>query len=167
MTKEQLIKLLSGKIKMIRAEMGYTQEQMAEVLGISKKTLVQIEKGRTKASWTTLVALVALHPDSLTIQSILGEEPMEIIEMAAHSILERPKGRTLGGKLWWAEIVREGDYILQQNMISMHYRILDIDHTRWYSTFDEEEALARLSDLSKSVDWDRRMNPDSKKTITL
>lgn len=167
MTKEQLIQLLSGKIKLVRTEMGYTQEQMAEVIGISKKTLVQIEKGRSKASWTAIVALVALHPDSLTIQSILGEEPMEIIEMAAHSILERPKGRTLGGKLWWTEIQREGDYILQQNMISMHYRILDIDHIRWYSTFDEEEALARLSDLSKSVDWDRRLSHNSKKTISL
>lgn len=167
MTKEQLIHLLSGKIKIIRTEMGYTQEQMAEVIGISKKTLVQIEKGRTKASWTAIVALVALHRDSITIQSILGEEPLDIIEMAAHSILERPKGRTLGGKIWWKEIDQDGDYILQQNMISMHYRILNVDHIRWYSTFDEEEARTRLSDLSKSVDWDRHISSNSKKGISL
>ncbi|WP_160032654.1 helix-turn-helix transcriptional regulator [Paenibacillus sp. An7] len=167
MTKEQLIQLLSGKIKLVRKEMGYTQEQMAEVLGISKKTLVQIEKGRSKASWTAVVALVALHPESLTIQSILGEEPMEIIEIAAHSILERPKGRTLGGKLWWNEIKQEGDYILQQNMISMHYRILDTTHIRWYSTFDQDEAHARLTDLANSVDWDRRVSHDPKKSVSL
>ncbi|PFB11956.1 helix-turn-helix domain-containing protein, partial [Bacillus cereus] len=42
MNKELIIELISMKIKLIRTEKGYTQDKMAEVLGISKKTLVQI-----------------------------------------------------------------------------------------------------------------------------
>ena len=57
MDKQEVIDLLSSKMKLIRVEKGYTQDKMAEVLGISKKTLVQIEKERTQANWTQVVAL--------------------------------------------------------------------------------------------------------------
>jgi DNA-binding XRE family transcriptional regulator len=45
MDKQEVINLLSSKMKLIRIEKGYTQDKMAEVLGISKKTLVQLKKG--------------------------------------------------------------------------------------------------------------------------
>ncbi len=37
LNKELTIELISTKIKLIRTEKGYTQDKMAEVLGISKK----------------------------------------------------------------------------------------------------------------------------------
>jgi DNA-binding XRE family transcriptional regulator len=46
MNKNEFIKLLDGKLKLIRTEYGLTQDKMASVLGISKKTLVEIEKNR-------------------------------------------------------------------------------------------------------------------------
>lgn len=49
MDKEYITELISSKLRLIRAESGYTQEKMANVLGMSKKTLVQIEKGRSAA----------------------------------------------------------------------------------------------------------------------
>ncbi|WP_430785490.1 helix-turn-helix transcriptional regulator [Virgibacillus flavescens] len=84
MDQKNVIQILSSKIKLVRVEYNYTQDQMATVLGISKKTLVQIEKKRIKASWTTIVALCALFRESDTIQSVVGENVMECIETLAH-----------------------------------------------------------------------------------
>ena len=52
MDKEYVIQLISLRIRMIRLEKGYSQDKMASIMGISKKTLVQIEKERVQAGWT-------------------------------------------------------------------------------------------------------------------
>ncbi|MEB6549238.1 helix-turn-helix domain-containing protein [Heyndrickxia sporothermodurans] len=148
MNKEQVIELISNKTRLIRVEKGYSQEKMAEIIGISKKTLVQIEKGRTLAGWTNTVAVCALFRDSEVLQSVLGDEPLEVIETIAHNNVDRPKSKSMGGKVWWKEIAKKGEFRLQQNMISQHYRILDDDHVRWFSTFDLEEATSRLNELT-------------------
>jgi Predicted transcriptional regulators len=44
MGKKQFVKLMDEKLKLIRTEYGLTQDKMALILGISKKTLIEIEK---------------------------------------------------------------------------------------------------------------------------
>jgi len=149
MDKEQLRIQVSEKIKLIRVEFGYTQSKMAEVLGLSKKTLVQIEKGRTIAGWTTVVAVCALFQDSEVLKGVLGDAPLEIVETIAHHQVERPVGNTLGGKVWWTTLKEKEDFLLQQNMVSKHYRIIDNQFDRWFSTFEEEEAYRRFEELGK------------------
>lgn len=148
MNKEQVIELISGKIRLIRLEKGYSQEKMADVMGMSKKTLVQIEKGRTLSGWANVIAVCALFRDSEVLQSLLGDEPLEIIETIAHNGIDRPKEKTLGGKFWWKEIETRGGFIMQQNLISNHYRILDEDNYRWFSSFDKDETMKRLYELN-------------------
>ncbi len=121
---------------------------MAELLGISKKTLVQIEKDRTLPGWNTVVALTALFHQSEVLQNSLGDEPLEVIRLVTFEHAEEPYNRTLGGKVWWKEIRTAGTYTLQQNLISKHFRILDEQRFRWISTFDEGEALKRLEELA-------------------
>jgi hypothetical protein len=36
-------------------------------------------------------------------------------------------------------------------MISQHYRIIDDDDYRWFSSFDKEETLRQLEKLSESM----------------
>jgi DNA-binding XRE family transcriptional regulator len=48
---------------------------MAEIQGISKKTLVQIEKGRQEAGWSQVVAVWALFQESQILQHVLGGDP--------------------------------------------------------------------------------------------
>ncbi|MED4814324.1 transcriptional regulator [Bacillus atrophaeus] len=130
-------------------ERGYTQEKMSEVLGISKKTLVQIEKERTLAGWAHVVAVCALFKNSEVLQSVLGDEPLEVIETVAHRSIDRPKGKTMGGKVWWREMKAKGDFRLQQNLISQHYRILDSYDDLWFSTFEKRDAIERLDELAQ------------------
>lgn len=148
MNKETVIDLISKNARLIRLERGYSQEKMATVLGISKKTLVQIEKERTSIGWTNAVVVCALFKDSQILKHILGEEPFEVIETLAHDGMNTPKVKTLGGKMFWNEIAKKGKFRVQQNVISQHFRILDDSEYRWYSTFEEEEAMNHFYELT-------------------
>ncbi|BCB02877.1 helix-turn-helix transcriptional regulator [Bacillus sp. KH172YL63] len=147
MTKEEIILIISEKLRLIRTEAGYTQDKMASVIGISKKTLVQIEKGRVMAGWTAAIAICALFKDSETLTTSLGGEPLEVIEIIAREGIDYRKEKTLGGKIWWKDLKRHHEYILQQNMFSQHFRILDAENYRIYSTFDETSAYTRFDEL--------------------
>lgn len=149
MNKETVIDLISKNVRLIRLEKGYSQEKMATVLGISKKTLLQVEKERTSIGWTNAVVVCALFKDSQILEHILGEEPFEVIETLAHDGMNTPKVKTLGGKMFWNEIAKKGKFRVQQNVISQHYRILDGSDYRWYSTFEEEEVMNRFYELTK------------------
>ncbi|MDR1431401.1 MAG: helix-turn-helix domain-containing protein, partial [Propionibacteriaceae bacterium] len=52
MNRESFIASCDDKVKLVRVEYGLTQDTMSHILGISKKTLVDIEKGRRSLGWT-------------------------------------------------------------------------------------------------------------------
>jgi DNA-binding XRE family transcriptional regulator len=147
MTQDEIVDLLTGKIKLVRTELGYTQDKMADILGISKKTLVQIEKGRIKASWTVVVALCALFRNSEILYNSLGGDPLDVMEVVVHEYVAPPKEKTWGGHVWWKEVQSQKGCRLQQNVISQHYRILDDKNHRIYSSFDEKEARERFKEI--------------------
>ncbi|WP_054753199.1 helix-turn-helix transcriptional regulator [Piscibacillus salipiscarius] len=74
MNEQELVKVLSSKIKLVRSEFKYNQDEMASILGISKKTIVQIEKDRQLASWPVIVTFASIFRDSSIIQQEFGEE---------------------------------------------------------------------------------------------
>ncbi len=147
MEKEEFINLISEKMKLVRTEQSYSQDKMSEILGISKKTLVQIEKRRTVANWTTVVAFCALFNQSQLLISTIGDNPIDFVQLIARENGSMPKEKTMGGKIWWKEIEYKGDFRLQLNLISNHYRILDQDDYRWHSSFNKEESITRLNEL--------------------
>ncbi|MFC0189685.1 helix-turn-helix transcriptional regulator [Fictibacillus aquaticus] len=149
MNKEDVIELLWPKVKLVRTEKGYTQDKMSEVLGISKKTLVQIEKDRLQPGWTLIAAMCAIFRQSEILRAALGGDPVDVIEVVSHSHVNSVKEKTWGGHVWWRELKREGTYRLQQNLISQHYRILNNNDYRVYSSFDEKEARERLTELAE------------------
>ena len=149
MNQQQLIELISLKLRVVRLEKEYSQQKMADVLGLSKKTLIQIEKGRAAASWTAVIAVCALFRDSDVLQAVVGGDPLEVLEAIAHNGIDRRMDQSMGGKVWWRELETKGRFRLQQNLISQHFRILDEEHYRWYSSFDEDEAWHRLDELSR------------------
>ncbi|MET4560475.1 helix-turn-helix transcriptional regulator [Lysinibacillus parviboronicapiens] len=141
MNREQLITLVTEKLKLIRTEKALTQDQMSDLLGLSKKTLVQIEKGRIETGWTTAVAVCALCRDSTVLQHELGGDPLEVVDLIANHGTLQPKEKTMGGYIWWKNLSERNGYRLQQNVISNHYRILDTNNYRLLSSFDEQIAM--------------------------
>jgi DNA-binding XRE family transcriptional regulator len=149
LTRDEIIDIVSDKIRLIRLESEYTQDKMAEIIGLSKKTLVQIEKGRVKAGWSTVVTVCALFRESETVRHLFGNEALEVLETVAREDIEFRKERTLGGKVWWKELNRKEGFILQQNIISQHFRIIDQEDYRIYSSFDEDAAVLRFQEISR------------------
>jgi DNA-binding XRE family transcriptional regulator len=151
MKKDDLIKIITEKLRLIRTEHNFSQEKMADILGLSKKTLVQIEKGRTDANWTTVIAVCSLFSTSEILKTSLGDDSLEVVKTLTFGETSHPKDKTFGGRIWWKTISEKKCFKLQQNHISQHFRILDNEDYRWYSTFDKKDALKRLNELADEI----------------
>lgn len=81
-----------------------------------------------------------------------GGEPLEVLEVVAREDVDYRKEKTMGGKIWWKEVNKDDGFILQQNIITHHFRILDEDYYRIYSTFDENQAKQRMNELLSQQD---------------
>lgn len=147
MTKDTFISEMDRQVKLVRTEYGLTQESMAKVLGISKKTLVEIEKGRSSLGWTGAVALVSIFSDSQVLSGLLGGEAGDMVRALAFQDLHPQYPRTMGGRVWWRFVETVGPYTIQQNLISQHYRALDREDGRVCSSFDLEEVQTHLREL--------------------
>lgn len=101
------------------------------------------------ANWPTVVTISALFRETETVQYLFGNEPLEVLETVARDGIDYRKEKTLGGKIWWREVATKNGFILQQNILSQHYRILDDEYFRIFSSMDEEASLERFNELAK------------------
>ena len=150
MERAEFISIMNQKIKLIRTEFDLTQEKMAEAIGISKKTLVEIEKGRNSLSWSAAVAAAVIFADSGILADAFGGETSDLIKVIALNGLDAkfPSQQTMGGRVWWQDIKESKGYRIQQNIISRHYRILDAEDKRYFSSFDKKEIEKKLNELT-------------------
>lgn len=148
MVRDEFIENCNRIEKLIRTEFGYSQEIMAHTLGISKKTLVEIEKGRSSLGWTASVALCTLFADSEVAAASFGGNPQDLIQALAFTDQSRIYPKTMGGYVWWKDLNTANGYRLQQNLVSKHYRILDGENRRVASSFDYGETLMHFNRIS-------------------
>lgn len=142
MTRAEFVAGIDSQEKLVRTEYGFTQEKMALLLGLSKKTLVEIEKGRSSLGWTGAVTLCALFSDSQVLQNAYGGELTDILQALAFGEAPQPPRPTMGGRVWWRTVREENGRRIQQNVISGHYRILNESDGRLFSSFDKDTVKA-------------------------
>lgn len=147
MNRKEFVDMMDKKIKLIRAENNFTQDKMAEMLGISKKTLIEIEKGRISMGWTCAVAVSMIFSNSEILNSLFGGEMASIIQSLAFDKSHIEYEKTLGGIIWWQDVVKEGEYRIQQNIITKWYRILDEDNRKVCSSSEYDYITRRLDEL--------------------
>ena len=139
MNREKLIEICNRKVKFVRTEFSFSQEKMAVVLGISKKTLVEIEKGRSSLGWTGSVAFCTIFEDSQTLIETFQGRVKQIILDNAFEGCDQKMQASLGLGIWW-HVVRESEkHIIYQNVISQHYRLVSKDGVVMGSSFELEE----------------------------
>ena len=151
MKKDAFIAEMNHQVKLVRTEYGLTQEAMAKALGLSKKTLVEIEKGRASLGWMGAVAFSSIFSASRVLSGVLGGDAGDMILALAFEDLKPTYPQTMGGKIWWQTVEPHGSIRIQQNIISQHYRALDDRDGRICSSFDLEtvrqKVLECLGDL--------------------
>lgn len=146
-TKQSLTEIISKKMRLLRSEYNFSQEKMSEVLGLSKKTLVQIEKDRVLASWTVVVAVCGIFRESEILKMTVGEDPLSIVEAISFDKLSIPKNSTGGGRMFWRTVKQEKQFRVQKHLLSGHLRVIDGNDKRWYSSFDESFITEKFENL--------------------
>ncbi len=150
MDKTTFVKIMDDKMKLIRTEYGLTQDKMAVILGISKKTLIEIEKNRKSLGWNGAVTLASIFSDSTLLRDALGGDISGMIISMAFKDLEVDYPKTWGGRVWWKTIQEADGYRIQQNLLSHHYRILDQENRRLFASFSLEDTRAVMDEIQKS-----------------
>ena len=151
MTRTEFINKCNEKLKLVRTEYNYSQDRFAHILGLSKKTIVEIEKGRSSLGWNGSVALCAIFGNSEILAAVFGGKPTDIIMALAFDGNEPIYPKTMGGKVWWKNIREESGYTIQQNIISQHYRILNGENRRICSSFDFAAIETRFEALTSKL----------------
>lgn len=137
MTKEKLTHTVSQSLRLIRNEYHVSQDVFSEMIGITKKTLVQIEKDRSLASWSVVIAVVMLFKDSQILKMNLNDDPPQVLLSIVFDSVELPKSQTMGGKMFWRTIKSTSGFKMQQNYFSGHYRIVDGLGRRFISSYQK------------------------------
>ena len=70
-TKKKLIDALTNELKVLRAKIGITQQELADRLGVSRQTYGMIESKTQNMTWSHFLALVFLFKNNEDTAKIL------------------------------------------------------------------------------------------------
>ena len=146
MNKQDLIKIVSQNMKLLRAEYNYSQQAMANTIGLSKKTYIQIEKERLLLSWTATCASCAVFRNSKLLGMALGEDPASLVETLAHEDCYTYEDIDNRNYLFWDVILENSDYSIQKNVITERYKIVDKNGKNVFSSFSLDKVNAVYND---------------------
>ncbi|MBR6336133.1 MAG: transcriptional regulator [Ruminococcus sp.] len=149
MTREEFIKKTDEQLRLVRTEYALTQESMAGCLGLSKKTLVGIEKGRCSLGWTGAAALCSLFSQSTVLQNTFGGDMQDMLKALAFEKVTPKYPKTMGGRVWWQETQQGDGWHIQQNYISRHYRLLTDDDRHVFSSFELDKVKAAAEEFER------------------
>ena len=144
--RDEFIAVCDEKLRLVRAEADLTQEHMAHAVGISKKTLVDIEKGRRSLGWSGAVTLCAVFTSSSVLADTFGGSPVEMVPTLARTGESSPEASS---GPWWETVATNDNFIIEQNTISQHYRLLTQDRRKVGASFDIDDLMAVFSGQAK------------------
>ena len=77
---------MENNLPMLRAKLGLTQKDLADIIGVSAFTILAIEKGQRKMTWNTFLSLLLVFMNNdqskkiLNALNILDDQLMNFIE---------------------------------------------------------------------------------------
>ncbi len=121
MTRESFIALCDRKEKLVRNELGYSQEKMSSLLGVSKKTLVEIEKWRSSLGWQGACTLCTLFQNTREITLTFGTDIPALLQAMTEDAAFLPPVESPHAQ--WIPILDLGENKIEQNTASQLYRL--------------------------------------------
>src|SRR5699024_4426092 len=58
--KEHLISILTEELPVLRARVGLSQDELSNIIGISRQTYSSVETGKRKMSWNVFLSLLLM-----------------------------------------------------------------------------------------------------------
>lgn len=90
--KNELIKNMSDNLKVLRSKLRLKQAELAEKVGISRQTYLEIENGKRIMQWNTFVALLAVFRTDSSTGDLLNH--FKIYSPALGKYLISPENNT-------------------------------------------------------------------------
>lgn len=87
--KEKLIVNLTANLPILRAKANFTQAKLAEIIGISRQTLVAIENNKRQMSWSTFLSCLLVFQNNPETKQLLNFYDISSDELKA--CFETPK----------------------------------------------------------------------------
>jgi len=84
--KKELIEHLADNLAMLRTSLGLTQAELAEKVGLSRHTLMAVEKKQREMTWSTFLSLVLIFTKNKKTDKLLNV--LEIYTDGLHEMLE-------------------------------------------------------------------------------
>lgn len=81
--REQVIDILTEELPLLRAKLGISQENLCEIVGISRQTYSGIETRKKKMSWNIFLSMLMLfthNEKTASIIEIIGAFPEDLKE---------------------------------------------------------------------------------------
>ncbi|MBQ7090590.1 MAG: transcriptional regulator, partial [Clostridia bacterium] len=98
-----------------------SQEKMSALLGLSKKTLVEIEKWRSSLGWQGAVTLCTLFQNTHEITITFGSDIPSLLRALSEDAAYLPPVETPHAR--WVEILTLSEHVIEQNSASQLYRL--------------------------------------------
>lgn len=142
MTRDSFIALCNRKEKLVRNELGYSQEKMSALLGLSKKTLVEIEKWRASLGWQGAVTLCTLFQNTREITLAFGSDVPALLRALTEDAAYLPPFESPYSK--WVQVLEKDGRSIEQNTATQLYRLRENGETV-ASSFELAELRKRVN----------------------
>ena len=86
--KKELVEHLSDNLAMLRTSLDLTQAELAEMIGLSRHTLMAIEKKQREMAWSTFLSLVLIFTKNEKTNKLLN-----VLEIYTDDLHEMLKGK--------------------------------------------------------------------------
>lgn len=64
LNKDLLMELLTRELPSLRAKIGISQNELSQIIGISRQTLSSIEVGRRKMTWSSFMSMIGFFSNN-------------------------------------------------------------------------------------------------------
>ena len=91
--RKRLIARLTYDLPVLRARLGISQEELAELIGISRQTYNTIETGKKEMPWTTFLALIAVfqnNSETLRMIRMIDDVEDELASLISGKTVQSP-----------------------------------------------------------------------------
>ena len=75
LNKKELIEKRADNLPMLRTKLGFTQEEIAEMIGVSRHTVISMENKKRPMTWNTFLSLILIfsgNADTKMLLKVLG-----------------------------------------------------------------------------------------------
>ena len=91
--------------------------------------------------------MASIFSDSTILHDAIGGDISDLIIAVGLRDVDVDYPKTWGGKVWWKTITEMKGYRIQQNIFSRHYRLLEPENRRIYTSFSLKETEAVMEEI--------------------